>query len=332
MVETRDVLRVAVLGAGGLGMAATRMLSTKTEMRHVAIADSRGYAYDADGVDAEAVGNAQAESGTVGATSGIGRLSGDAIGDLLSHGDDIDGVFVALPNLPNDFIPTVIERFARHGYEGVMVDALKRTSAAELVVKLDPALSHVGITYVVGAGATPGLLTAAAAVAAQSFADVESVDINFGVGIANWEAYRATIREDIAHMPGHDVETARRMSDADVATLLDETNGVLELRGMEHADDMILERAGVVDRDRVTVGGIVDTRNATKPVSTTVTVTGTTFEGRRSAHTFTLGDETSMAANVCGPAFGYMKAAHWLHSRGVHGVLSSADIMPRFVR
>ena len=101
---------------------------------------------------------------------------------------------------------------------------------------------------------------------------------------------------------------------------------------MEHADDMILERAGVVDRDRVTVGGIVDTRNATKPVSTTVTVTGTTFEGRRSAHTFTLGDETSMAANVCGPAFGYMKAAHWLHSRGVHGVLSSADIMPRFVR
>ena len=64
-----------------------------------------------------------------------------------------------------------------------------------------------------------------------------------------------------------------------MAERLDETNGVLELRGMEDADDSILERAGVVDRDRVTVGGIVDTRNATKPVSTTVTVTGTTFEG-----------------------------------------------------
>jgi hypothetical protein len=332
MSETRDVLRVAVLGAGGLGMAATRMLSTKTEMRHVAVADSRGYAYAADGLDADAVGSAQSESGTVGSLSGAGRLSGDAIGDLLAHSEDIDGVFLALPNLPNDFIPTVIERFARHGYQGVMVDALKRTSAAELVVKLDPVLAHVGITYVVGAGATPGLLTAAATVAAQSFAEVESVDINFGVGIANWETYRATIREDIAHMPGYDVEAARRMSDADVAALLDETNGVLELHGMEHADDIILELAGVVDRKRVTVGGIVDTRNATKPVSTTVTVTGVTFEGRRSAHTFTLGDETSMAANVCGPAFGYMKAAHWLHSRGVHGVLSSADVMPRFVR
>ncbi|MBT3266953.1 saccharopine dehydrogenase-like oxidoreductase [Candidatus Poribacteria bacterium] len=332
MSETRDVLRVAVLGAGGLGMAATRMLAGKREMTHVAIADSRGLAVDMDGLDADAVGEAQTATGTVGSTRASGQLSGDAIGDLLGHGADIDGVFVALPNLPNDFVPSVVERFAQRGYQGVMVDALKRTSAAELVVKLDPLLSHVGITYVVGAGATPGLLTAAAAVAAQSFAEISSVDINFGVGIANWEAYRATIREDIAHMPGYDVDAAQRMTDDDVAALLDETGGILELRNMEHADDIILELAGVVDRKRVTVGGIVDTRNPKKPVSTTVTVTGTTFEGRTSAHTFTLGDETSMAANVCGPALGYMKAAHWLHTRDVFGVLSSADIMPRFVR
>ncbi|MAF11494.1 saccharopine dehydrogenase-like oxidoreductase [Candidatus Poribacteria bacterium] len=332
MSETREVLRVAVLGAGGLGAAATRMLATKREMTHVAIADSRGYAFDADGLDAGAVADAQATTGTVGSTPGSGVATGDAIGDLLRHAADIDGVFIALPNLPNDFVPTVVERFARHGYQGVMVDALKRTSAAELVVKLDLLLAHVGITYVVGGGATPGLLTAAAAVAAQSFAEVHSVDINFGVGIANWETYRATIREDIAHMPGYDVDAAQRMTDDEVQSLLDETGGILELRDMEHADDIILELAGVVDRKRVTVGGIVDTRNPSKPVSTTVTVTGATFDGRVSAHTFTLGDETSMAANVCGPAFGYMKAAHWLSTRGVHGVLSSADVMPRFVR
>ncbi len=332
MNETRDVLRVAVLGAGGLGMAATRMLAGKSEMRHVAIADSRGYAYAPDGLDADSIAHAQETSGTVGTAAGGGALTDDAIGSLIERSADIDGVFVALPNLPNDFVPSVIERLAKRGYQGVMVDALKRTSAAELVVKLDPLLSHVGITYILGAGATPGLLTAAAAVAAQSFAKIESVDIHFGVGIANWETYRATIREDIAHMPGHDVDSASRMTDAQVEALLNETNGVIELRDMEHADDIILELAGVVDRDQVTVGGIVDTRNPTKPVSTTVTVTGVTFEGRRSANTFTLGDETSMAANVCGPAFGYMKAAHWLHERDVFGVLSSADVMPRFVR
>ena len=65
---------------------------------------------------------------------------------------------------------------------------------------------------------------------------------------------------------------------------------------MEHADDIMLELAGICDRDRVTVGGVVDTRNSKKPLSTNVKVTGRTFEGKISTHTFTLGDETSMAA------------------------------------
>jgi len=39
-----------------------------------------------------------------------------------------------------------------------------------------------------GRGATPGLLTAAA-LTAQSYAEIHSVKITFGVGIANWEAY-----------------------------------------------------------------------------------------------------------------------------------------------
>ena len=74
-----------------------------------------------------------------------------------------------------------------------------------------------------------------------------------GLGIANWEAYRATIREDIAHLPGYDVERASKMSDAEVEALLDETNGILALENMEHADDVMLELAGICSRDRVTV-------------------------------------------------------------------------------
>ncbi len=256
----------------------------------------------------------------------------DAIGDVIHRADEIDGFFIALPNLPNAFIPNVVERFARGGYHGVMSDALKRTGAVELMMKLDARLSHVEMTYVVGAGATPGLLTAAASLAAQSFAEIESVDIHFGVGIANWSAYRATIREDIAHLPGFDMDRAAAMTDAEIETELDRRDGILELVDMEHADDVILELAGVVDRDKITVGGIVDTRNAKKPVSTNVRITGRTFEGERSTHTFTLGDETSMAANVCGPAFGYLKAAAWLHDLGAHGVFSSANVMPQFVR
>jgi len=226
----------------------------------------------------------------------------------------------------------VVERFAKQGYRGVMVDALKRTRAVELLMKLDNLLRHAEITYIVGAGATPGLLTAAANLAAQSFATVESVEVWFGVGIANWESYRATIREDIAHLPGFDVERASRMTDEEVAAELDRRNGILELVNMEHADDIILELAGVVERSRVTVGGVVDTRNPKKPVSTNVRITGVTFEGKRSTHVFTLGDETSMAANVCGPVFGYMKAGLWLRGLGAYGILTSADVMPHFVR
>jgi hypothetical protein len=94
----------------------------------------------------------------------------------------------------------------------------------------------------------------------------------------------------------------------------------------------MLELAGICSRDRVTVGGVVDTRNAKKPLSTNVQVTGRTFEGKISTHTFTLGDETSMAANVCGPAFGYLKAGVSLQRRGQFGLFTAAEIMPQFVR
>jgi hypothetical protein len=299
-------------------------------MLWVAAADKEGYAYNPIGLNPDEVIGSYHRQGSVGYLEPHGVLSHSSIEDLLTN-NQVDGYFLALPNLPNTFMADVAKQFIKSGWRGVLVDALKRTSAVEQLLELQTQLQAAGITYLTGCGATPGLLTAAAAVAAQSYAEIHSVKITFGVGIANWEAYRATIREDIAHLPEYDVETARAMTDEEVAALLDKTNGIIALENMEHADDIMLELAGICSRDRVTVGGVVDTRNPKKPLSTNVSVTGRTFEGKISTHTFTLGDETSMAANVCGPAFGYLKAGIALQRRGMSGLFTAAEIMPQFV-
>ncbi|MEC4983813.1 MAG: saccharopine dehydrogenase-like oxidoreductase [Oscillatoria sp. PMC 1068.18] len=322
---------VGVLGFGGLGQAAARVLAPKSELVWVAAADQKGYAYSDSGLAPDACISAYRQQGSLGYLEPYGILSNESIKDLISQAS-VEGYFLALPNLPNTFMAKVAREFINSGWQGVLVDALKRTSAVEQLLELQDELQQAGITYMTGCGATPGLLTAAAAIAAQSYAEIHQVKITFGVGIANWEAYRATIREDIAHLPGYDVEKARAMSDREIAAFLDQTNGILSLENMEHADDIILELAGICPRDRVTVGGVVDTRNPKKPLSTNVKVTGRTFEGKISTHTFTLGDETSMAANVCGPAFGYLKAGVKLHRRGIYGLFSAAEVMPSFVK
>jgi hypothetical protein len=325
-------IRVGVLGFGGLGQAAAKMLAAKREMILVAAADKEGYTYAESGLNAQNCITTYNSQGSVGYLEPTGTLTSRSIQDLIESAHSVDGYFLALPNLPNNFIASVAQEFIKSGWRGVLVDAIKRTSAVEQLLAMKEELEVAGITYMTGCGATPGLLTAAAALAAQSYAEIHKVQITFGVGIANWEAYRATIREDIAHMPGYSVETARAMTDAEVEALLDKTNGVLTLENMEHADDVMLELAGICSRDRVTVGGIVDTRNAKKPLSTNVKITGRTFEGKISTHTFILGDETSMAANVCGPAFGYLKAGMQLHKRGIYGIFTAAEIMPQFVK
>lgn len=330
--DKTGAIRVGVMGFGGLGQAAARVLAPKREMLLVAAVDRDGFAYSPEGLDPDRAIATYRDRGSVGHLPG-GSLSPTSILEAIEAAkDNVDGFFLALPNLPNTFMAEVVEQIIASGWRGVLVDALKRTSAMEQILALGDRLANAGITYLTGCGATPGLLTAAATIAAQSYAEVHSVKITFGVGIANWEAYRATIREDIAHMPGYDTERARLMTDAEVEALLDTTNGILSLENMEHADDLMLELAGICSRDRVTVGGVVDTRNAKKPLSTNVQVTGRTFEGKISTHTFTLGDETSMAANVCGPAFGYLKAGVSLQRRGQFGLFTAAEIMPQFVR
>ncbi|MCL1465746.1 (S)-8-amino-7-oxononanoate synthase BioU [Argonema galeatum] len=329
--QVRSPIRVGVLGFGGLGQAASRVLAPKGEMIWVAAADREGYAYVSEGLNPNVCIAAYQSHGSLGYVEPGGTLSDRSIHDLIKQAS-VDGYFLALPNLPNTFITSVVSQFIESGWQGVLVDAIKRTSAVEQLLGLKQALAAAGITYMTGCGATPGLLTAAAALAAQSYAEIHSVKITFGVGIANWEAYRSTIREDIAHLPGYSVERARSMTDKEVEALLDRTNGILTLENMEHADDLILELAGICSSSCVQVGGVVDTRNPKKPLSTNVQVTGRTFEGKISTHTFTLGDETSMAANVCGPAFGYLKAGIALHRRGIYGLFTAAEIMPQFVK
>ena len=325
-------LKVGILGFGGLGQAAAKLLSAKQEMQLVVAADKEGFAYDRHGLNATDAIAAYQSKGSLGYLESSGILTQDSIAEAIATAQDVDGYFLALPNLPNTFMASVAQQFIASGWKGVLVDAIKRTSAVEQMIALAPKLEVAGITYMSGCGATPGLLTAAAAIAAQSFAEVHQVKITFGVGIANWNAYRATIREDIAHISGFTVDMALAMTDAEVEALLEKTNGLITLENMEHADDIMLERIGICSRDRVTVGGVVDTRNPQKPLSTNMQLTGRTFEGKISTHTFTLGDETSMAANVCGPAFGYLKAGKKFHQRGIYGLMTAAEVMPLFVR
>lgn len=321
--DRNETANIAVLGAGGLGMAAAKILGQKKEMRLAAIADKTGYIIDHNGIDPELLENKK--------PGDIGIRTDDAITCIVENCREFDGIFLALPNLTNNFIPEVVSMFAKAGFKGVMVDAMKRSQAVEMIFGMDDMIKNTGITYITGAGATPGLLTCAAAIAANSFMEVTNVDINFGVGVSNWESYRATIREDIAHLEGFNLEKAANMTCAQIKDELDKRRGILQLYNMEHADDVLLERAGIVSREKVTVSGVVDTRNPRKPVSTTMTLTGKTFDGAVSSHRFILGDETTMAANVVGPALGWMKAGLEFHKRGIYGVFGSAELMPRFV-
>ncbi len=344
-------IRVAVLGAGGLGKAAARIIARKRELVLCAMCDSRGIVASQEGLETDVIASisgdlvdgylqarpqrqGQEGGGLVQMTTEIGaRHCDDPLGEILSLAEHLDAVLVALPNLPNEFIPRVIERFAQAEAPLVFVDVLKRTRAVEHMLALDALVKRAHSVVLTGCGATPGLLAAAAVLAAQSFITVEKVDIWWGVGIANWEAYKATIREDIAHLPGYTVERAKAMTDAEVEALLEARNGLLELRHMEHADDLLLQRVGVVDDlDQVEVGGVMDTRHSKKPVSTTMTLTGLTFEGKRSSHRFILGDETTMAANVIGPALGYLKRGLWLKAHGLYGVFGSTEFLPMMVR
>ncbi|QLD87684.1 transcriptional regulator [Natronomonas salina] len=357
-----DDINFAVLGTGGIGRRALDYSRTKEHLTPVAACDRNGVAVDHDGLDVDELlaateGNIASDGGEV---STANRTSSDTsdgsavavkqsgeqkgvaasvqaeptenpIDDIIAESDRIDAVLIALPNLEHDFIPRVADRIAAADYEGVLVDVLKRSRVIGLLDERAEALEESGITFVCGAGATPGFLTGAAALAAQSFVEIDEVEIWWGVGLkSGYEDNRGTVREDIAHLDGYDIETARDLTDEEIEAIVDEHGGVIEFHDMEHADDVLLERAGICDAEDVTVGGILDVRSDEKPTTTTVRVTGRTFDGEVGTNTFTLDDATSMEANVNGPALGYLKAGVRRNRAGEYGVFGPADLMPGF--
>ncbi|ELY46014.1 hypothetical protein [Natronorubrum tibetense] len=353
-----DDVTFAVLGTGGIGRRALEVSQQKDHLTPVAACDRHGTAIDFDGLDVDEllaategnIDNEVATDGGTGATPADGeggvkqhgenrgvvassqaRPSEDSIQDVIDHGDEINAVLLALPNYEHDFIPRVADRFLEGGYGGVLIDVLKRSRVIDMLDERGDEFEDAGITFICGAGATPGLLTGAAALAAQSFVEVTDVEIWWGVGLkSGYQDNRGTVREDIAHLPEYDIETARDLSDAEIEAIIDDHDGVIEFEDMEHADDVLLERAGVCDAEDVTVGGVLDVRSDEKPTTTTVSVTGTTFDGETATNTFQLGDETSMEANVNGPALGYLKTGVRRNRAGEYGVLGPAELMPGF--
>ena len=357
-----DDIRFAVLGTGGIGRRTLEVATHKDRLTPVAACDRNGVALDHDGLDVDELlaateGNiasgpeddpdVAADGGAAVASTSDGvKQHGDAAGivaseqgretdspidDVIEEADQIDAVLMALPNLEHDFIPRIAERFAEADYQGVLIDVLKRSRVIGMLDDREETLVDSGITFVCGAGATPGFLTGAAALAAQSFVEVDEVEIWWGVGLkSGYEDNRGTVREDIAHLDGYDIETAREMSEAEIEELIADHDGRLEFHDMEHADDVLLERAGICDAEDVTVGGVLDVRSDEKPTTTTVSVTGTTFDGETGTNTFQLDDATSMEANVNGPAMGYLKAAVLRNRAGDYGVYGPAEVMPSF--
>ncbi|WP_152422761.1 transcriptional regulator [Natrialba taiwanensis] len=343
---TMNEIRFAVLGTGGIGRRTLEVSTYRDGLTPVAACDRHGVAIDHDGLDVDELlaateGNIASDGGVTqvketGEQKGVAASAqadptATPIDDIIAESDAIDAVLIALPNFEHEFIPKVADRFVEADYSGVLVDVLKRSRVIGMLDERADAFAECGVTFVCGAGATPGLLTGAAALAAQSFVEVEAVDIWWGVGLkSGYEDNRGTVREDIAHLPDYDLETVRELSDDEIEAVIDAHDGVLEFHDMEHADDVLLERAGICEAADVTVGGILDVTSDEKPTTTTVEVTGTTFDGERGTNTVELDDDTSMAANVNGPALGYLKSAVRRHRAGEYGVFGPAELLPRF--
>ncbi len=324
--------RLGLLGLGGLGGEMLKLLELRPNVDLWAVCDKSSFLFTGSEISRPALLEHFARGSSLSSFPGA-VSSTQSVQDLLrAGGKELEALFLALPNLPNTFFPDLIDQIAASGdFQGVIVDALKRSSAVQAMQERDQLLRQAQMLYISGCGATPGMLTAAAQLASQSFVEVLNVEIIFGVGIQNWQAYRATIREDIAHLPGFNPDKAAALSETEIEALLDSCGGVLELVNMEHADDVMLELAGVCPADRVTVGGLVDTRNPKKPTSTRMTLTGRTYTGAISAHTFVLGDETTMAANVNGTALGYLNAGLIAYEQNKQrGFLTALDLSPRF--
>lgn len=323
--------RVAILGFGGMGRAAAQIISLDDKLSLTAIADIHGCAIDAGGLDVKKLIAAHKEGVSIENIAKVGVKTEDPIETVLEHQEEIDALLLCLPSVPHSFVPQAVDQIIRSGYRGVIVDILDQTPAIEGLYRMKDSIAGSGILYLTGGGCTPGMLTAVAALAAHSFVDIHHMQIYFGVGIADYvNRDEASLREVMSGMEHLSVEKVSAMSKQDLQQELDRTGGIIEVRGLPHGDDLLLDVSGVTDRRNVEVGGKLDTTRDKKPVSTQMEITGRTFDGCITSHRFILGDESSMAANTAGPAVGYLRGGLKLFQKGLRGLLNACEVMPSF--
>ncbi|EFA71999.1 hypothetical protein CRD_02519 [Raphidiopsis brookii D9] len=90
---TSQPLRIGVLGFGGLGQAAAKVLSGKREMLLVAVADQKGYAYSPVGLKTNIAITTYQDRGSVGYLQSHGNLSNHSIQDLIANAPGVDAYF-----------------------------------------------------------------------------------------------------------------------------------------------------------------------------------------------------------------------------------------------
>lgn len=326
------MIRAAVIGTGGVGRAVAKIMSLKSDFMVTGLVDKHGLALAEEGLDIEEILGLLGDGRTLGEVPQVGQQTDDGILHLIEHTSSLDAVVMTIPSIPHDLVASQVQRLIRLGFKGAIIDILDQSRAIDFVLSLNTELSNSGVTYITGAGATPGFLTGIAALAAHSFIDVHEIRIHFGVGISNYlDSDEASLREILAGWRGKGVEWAQSLSRDEIEKILESEKGILEVSNLKHGDDVLLARSGVTTVDRVSVGGCIDTMHNVKPVSTTVKVTGRTFDNIEASHMFTLGDETSMLANTAGPAVGYLARAVELNKRGITGIFVATDVMPKFV-
>jgi hypothetical protein len=320
-------MRIALLGFGGLGRAFLQFLEGKESAKVVVCCDSSAFLLKEEGLHLPSLLSAKCVAECEGAFK-----SNEPISFIAKEKGLYDAVFFAIPNVDGLLHRKSVEKFLESGQSLAFCDVLKRTEPIEQMLSLHKEFERIKSTYITGCGATPGLLSAAAALASFSFKKVEGVKIWWGVGIKDWRRYKATIKEDIMHLKDVEKERVKNLTEEDIEQILKERDGVLVFDGMDHGDGALLEDARIVEKEKVNVGGVFDTTSDKKPTTTYVEVFGQTLDGVLSSHKFMLGDETSMRTNVIGPALGYLRRALWLKEKGVYGAFGCCHFLPMAVR
>jgi hypothetical protein len=317
-------IRVAVIGLGNLGKAFGQLLPYREDFIWVAAANRTAYCYTASGLSFEHEDIL---------SSRMTPHPDAAIELLKRHGDQIDAVFLALPNAPTSLYPDFMRRvMCETGFEGVFVDALKRSESIERLLNFNEDFRNRKLLYITGAGVAPGLLTTVAGIAALTFVEVLDISIHLGIQAPENELDTYNTASPYIHVEGYEAKRLASLSPEEMALELECDEERMSYSTRESADDIILELAGVCPRDRVRVTGLVVTRSEQKAIPTSVTITGRTLTGNVCSHRLSLSPETQMLENTCGSALGFMLRGVELYQRSFIGLISSADLMPRFSR